>query len=96
MNKLLRIYLFVIFSVITFVFTTADLQATTLRIATYNLWNPIFEAKYSVKILGPREYPSFWKILSPLHFDLISLAPIGDEKGSDHKLTMTDVRFYYE
>jgi endonuclease/exonuclease/phosphatase family metal-dependent hydrolase len=35
----------------------------------------------------------YFKKLSALNFDLIPLAPIGDEKGSDHKLTMTDVSF---
>jgi endonuclease/exonuclease/phosphatase family metal-dependent hydrolase len=33
----------------------------------------------------------YFKKLSTLGFDLISLSPIGDEKGSDHKLTLTDV-----
>lgn len=33
----------------------------------------------------------YFKKLSALQFDLTPLAPIGDEKGSDHKLTMTDV-----
>jgi len=35
----------------------------------------------------------YFKNLSALNFNLISLPPLGDEKSSDHKLTMTDVEF---
>lgn len=35
----------------------------------------------------------YFKKLSPLNFDLIPLGTFGDEKGSDHKLTMTGLNF---
>lgn len=34
----------------------------------------------------------YFKKISGLNFDLIPLSPIGDERGSDHKLIMTDVK----
>lgn len=33
----------------------------------------------------------YFKKMTPVNFDLISIIPVGDEKASDHKLTMTDV-----
>lgn len=36
-----------IFSIILFISSFIHLHATTIRIATYNIWNPIFEEKYS-------------------------------------------------
>lgn len=35
----------------------------------------------------------YFKKISALNFDLISSMPIGDERGSDHKLILTDVEF---
>jgi len=38
----------------------------------------------------------YFKKMTTLNFDLISVIPIGDEKASDHKLTMTDVEINFE
>jgi endonuclease/exonuclease/phosphatase family metal-dependent hydrolase len=74
MRKLTYNFLFVMLSL--FAFTT-NLQATTLRIATYNIWNPIFEEKNSGKNTWKQRLPFIIENIVSSKSDVICLEEVG-------------------
>lgn len=77
MSKLVFRFLFVIFSAISFAFETSNLQASTLRLATYNLWNPIFEEKYSGQNTWNQRLPFILENIISSESDVICLEEVG-------------------
>jgi len=77
MNKLVFNFLFVMFSAISFAYASSDLQTSTLRIATYNLWNPIFEEKYSGQNTWNERLPFILENILSSESDVICLEEVG-------------------
>lgn len=55
----------------------ADLQADTLRIATYNLWNPVFEEKYSGQNTWNQRLPFILENVISSNSDVICFEEVG-------------------
>ncbi len=63
--------------------STMNLQATPLRIATYNLWNPIFEEKYSGQNTWKQRFPFLIKNILASDSDVISFEEVGQKQYLD-------------
>lgn len=77
MSKLTFNHLFVIFSIIAFTFSMPNLHATTLRIATYNILNPVFEEKYSGKDTWNQRLPFILDTIISSESDVLCLEEVG-------------------
>lgn len=71
MNKLFFLFTSLLF------FLPPGLQADTFRIATYNIWNPVFEEKYSGKNTWTQRLPFVVKNIISSNSDLICLEEVG-------------------
>lgn len=60
-----------------FAVATVNLQANTLRIATYNLWNPIFEEKYSGQNTWSQRLPFILENIISSKSDVICFEEVG-------------------
>lgn len=80
MKRLIFSFLFIIFSTTTLI---SQLQASSLRIATYNLWNPIFEEKYSGKNTWGKRLPFIVDNIISSESDVICLEEVGKEQYND-------------
>lgn len=72
-----------LFFIITFNLFTSDAKAETLRFATYNLWNPIFEEKYSGHETWNQRYPFIINNIIASQSDLICLEEVGKDAYLD-------------
>lgn len=77
MSKLFFNFLLVAFSMLSIALTTTALQASSLRIATYNLWNPIFEEKYSGQNTWNQRLPFILENMISSKSDVICLEEVG-------------------
>lgn len=77
-----RRMLFFIFSILMFG-NFFNLQADNLRIATYNIWNPIFEEKYSGKNTWNTRLPFVVENITSSNADVLCLQEVGKEAFLD-------------
>lgn len=80
MKKINRTLLYILFSVILFPFI---LSAQTLRIATYNVWNPVFEEKYSGKNTWDSRLPNIIDNILTSQCDILCLEEVSKEAYVD-------------
>lgn len=63
--------------------TAADLQASTLRIATYNIWNPVFEEKYSGQNTWNQRLPFILENIISSESDVLCLEEVAENSYLD-------------
>lgn len=62
---------------------TAPLSADNLRIATYNIWNPIFEEKYAGKNTWEKRLPNIIENIITSNSDVLCLQEVGKRSYLD-------------
>lgn len=64
-------------------FLSVNLNASTARISTYNIWNPVFEEKYSGKSTWAQRLPFIIKNINSSNSDIICLEEVGKTEYLD-------------